>query len=240
MTNTEQRSPLSRPGFIAAAIVVGIIVLAAIIVLVTSLTRGSDDNAAQPTEDPSTSSTPSAEASDESVCGLDGFEDMNTLTQAPENEWELVGTVAAPTEPEGAGPAEITDGLRTCYAHTAEGALFLAVNFAAMGTDASLRDRLPQLVAPGPGRDALIALGSDSSGSTLRAQVAGYSIGSYSAKETTVDLAVNFSSGELVSLPLKLVWAEGDWKIQMTDAGVLPLSPAPIDNLGGYTPWSGA
>ena len=240
MTNTEQRSPLSRPGFIAAAIVVGIIVLAATIVLVTSLTRGSDDNAAQPTEDPSTSSTPNAEASDESVCGLDGFEDTNTLTQAPETDWELVGTVAAPTAPEGAGPAEITDGLRTCYAHTAEGALFLAVNFAAMGTDASLRDRLPQLVAPGPGRDALIALGSDSSGSTLRAQVAGYSIGSYSAKEATVDLAVNFSSGELVSLPLKLVWAEGDWKIQMTDAGAFPLSPAPIDNLGGYTPWSGA
>jgi len=240
MTNTEQRSPFSRPGFIAATIVVGIIALAAIIVLVTSLTRGSDDNNAQPTEGPSTSSTPSAEASDESVCGLDGFEDTNTLTQAPENDWELVGTVAAPTDPEGAGPAEITDGLRTCYAHTAEGALFLAVNFAAMGTDASLRDRLPQLVAPGPGRDALIALGSDSSGSTLRAQVAGYSIGSYSAREATVDLAVNFSSGELVSLPLKLVWAEGDWKIQMTDAGVLPLSPAPIDNLGGYTPWSGA
>ena len=31
MTNTEPRNPLSRPGFIAAAIIVGIIVLAAII-----------------------------------------------------------------------------------------------------------------------------------------------------------------------------------------------------------------
>ncbi|WP_104129569.1 hypothetical protein [Cryobacterium sp. N21] len=238
MTNTEHRSPFSRPGFIAAATVVGIIVLASIIVLVTSLNHDTGDNTTPP-NDP-TSTTPSGDAADKSVCGLDGFEKTNTLTQAPENDWELVGTVAAPIEPEGAGPAEIIDGLRTCYAHTAEGALFLAVNFAAMGTDASLRDRLPQLVAPGPGRDALIAAGSESSGSTLRAQVAGYKIGSYSTKETTVDLAVNYSSGELVSLPLKLVWAEGDWKIQMTDAGVLPLSPAPIANLGGYTPWSGA
>lgn len=238
MTNTETRNPFRGRGFIAAAIVVGVIVLAAIVVLVASLNRGSDEPATPPTG--RTSSTPTADASDESVCGLDGFEKTNTLTQAPESDWELVGTVAAPTEPEGAGPAEIVDGLRTCYAHTAEGALFLAVNFAAMGTDASLRDRLPQLVAPGPGRDALIAAGSESSGSTLRAQVAGYKIGSYSAKEATVDLAVNYSSGELVSLPLKLVWAEGDWKIQMTDAGKLPLSPAPIANLGGYTPWSGA
>ena len=238
MTNTEHRSPFSRPGFIAAATVVGIIVLAAIIVLVTSLNHDTGDNTTPPNNP--TSTTPRGDAADKSVCGLDGFENTNTLTQAPENDWELVGTVAAPTEPEGAGPAEIIDGLRTCYAHTAEGALFLAVNFAAMGTDASLRDRLPQLVAPGPGRDALIAAGSESSGSTLRAQVAGYKIGSYSTKETTVDLAVNYSSGELVSLPLKLVWAEGDWKIQMTDAGVLPLSPAPIANLGGYIPWSGA
>jgi hypothetical protein len=240
MTNTAPKNPFSRPGFIAAAIIVGIILLAAIIVLVTSLTRDTGDNTTQPTDGPSTSSTPTADASDESVCGLDGFENTNTLTQAPENDWELVGTVAAPTEPDGAGPADVIDGLRTCYAHTAEGALFFAVNFAAMGTDASLRDQLPQLVAPGPGRDALIAAGSESSGSTLRAQVAGYKIGSYSAKNATVDLAVNYSSGELVSLPLKLVWAEGDWKIQMTDAGVLPLSPAPIANLGGYTPWSGA
>jgi len=238
MTNTETRNPFRGRGFIAAAIVVGVIVLAAIVVLVASLNRGSDEPVTPPTG--RTSSTPTAAASDESVCGLDGFEKTNTLTQAPENDWELVGTVAAPTEPEGAGPAEIVDGLRTCYAHTAEGALFLAVNFSAMGTDASLRDRLPQLVAPGPGRDALIAAGSESSGSALRAQVAGYKIGSYSAEEATVDLAVNYSSGELVSLPLKLVWAEGDWKIQMTDAGKLPLSPAPITSLGGYTPWSGA
>ena len=43
MTNTEPRSPFTRRGFIAAAIVVGIIVLAAIIVLVTTLTRGATD-----------------------------------------------------------------------------------------------------------------------------------------------------------------------------------------------------
>jgi hypothetical protein len=56
----------------------------------------------------------------------------------------------------------------------------------------------------------------------------------------TVDLALNYSTGDLVSVPLKLVWAEGDWKVEMTDEGKLPLAPGEIASLGGYIPWSGA
>ena len=246
MTNTEQRSPLSRPGFIAAAIVVGIIVLTAIIVLATSLTRGSDDNDTQPTEDTSTSSTPSAEASDESVCGLSGFDTENTLTNAPDTTWELVGTVAAPTDPKGAGPGIIDDGFRSCYAHTAEGALFASINLMAMGTDNRLAPELSKrFLVPGPGQDAALEReksGEDASGDqNFRAQLAGFKINSYSADETTVDLVFQVSSsGALVSIPNVLQWSGGDWK-GVTDAeGNNPLQPAQVENLGGYIPWSGA
>lgn len=240
MTSTEPRSPFTRRGFIAAAIVVGIIVLTAIIVLVTMLTRGPTDTP-KPNASATASTSPKGDVADKSVCGLTGFDTENTLASAPQTDWRLVGTIAAPSDPKGAGPGLAENGLRTCFAHTAKGALFMAVNYVAMSTDASLYDRLPQLVAPGPGRDALVTAATKGpSTSSTRAQVAGYMISGYSAKSVTIDLALNYSTGQLLSLPLKLVWAEGDWKVQMTDTGKPPLAPAQIENLGGYTPWSGA
>ncbi|RLP71396.1 hypothetical protein D9V29_08600 [Mycetocola manganoxydans] len=74
----------------------------------------------------------------------------------------------------------------------------------------------------------------------MRAQIAGYKIGSYSGDAATVDVVMNYSDGSLVSIPLKLLWVEGDWKIEVTPSGEFPLAPAQIENLGGYTPWSGA
>lgn len=240
MSAADSRSPFRSRGFILAAIVVGAIALAAIVVLVTSLLGGGNDNA-DPTPAPTTLPTADTGDSDPSVCGLEGFEETSSLTAAPDNDWELVGTMAAPTDPTGAGPGEVdSTGFRSCFAHTAEGALYAAVNFVATGTDATIGPRLIELVAPGPGRDALEGQPSGGSASNLRAQIAGYKVSAYSTETATIDLALNYSSGELVSVPLKLVWAEGDWKVEMTATGELPLAPAQLQNLGGYTPWSGA
>lgn len=234
-------SPFRRKGFIAAAVVVGIIFLAAIIVLVTTFLGSPKDetpSTTAPTSSPNSSSSPDP-AEDPSVCGLKAFETDDTLNGAPDVEWELVGTVAAPSS-ESAGPGSIDKGFRTCYAHTAEGALVMASNFLAMGSDATLGDRLLELVAPGPGRDALASELGNSSSSSTRAQIAGFAIGAYSEDAATVDLAMNYSDGTLISIPLKLLWVEGDWKVELTAAGEYPLAPVQLDNLGGYTPWSGA
>lgn len=235
--STDSQSPRQNRGFVVAAIVVGVIALAAIVLLGTFLFRGGDNNA-DPTPTPAPTSSATADA-EPSVCGLDGFEETSSLDAAPDNKWELVGTVAAPADP-AVGPGEVQDGLPSCYAHTAEGALFAAVNFIAAGTDATLGPKLIALVAPGPGRDALEADSSSGGTSNLRAQVAGFKVSSYSADSATIDVAMNYSTGQLVSIPLKLQWAEGDWKIEMTSEGELPLAPAQLQNLGGYTPWSGA
>lgn len=237
MTTEEpgSSSPFQRRGFVAAGIVVAVIVVLGIFVLIATLVSPPGTS---PTSAPTNGPGPSA--GDESVCGLEGFETTSSLDDAPDVRWELVGTVAAPTDPD-VGPGIVErDGFRSCFAHTAEGALFAAVNFLALGTDATTGPRLIELVAPGPGRDALQEAGSGGGPSSFRAQIAGYAISNYSADAVTVDLALNYSTGDLVSLPLKLVWVEGDWKLQMTDEGKLPLAPAPISNLGGYTPWSGA
>ena len=86
--NTTPSNPFTSRGFIAAAVVVGVIILAAVIVLVTSLTAPRDP-VAQPT---STPSGPVASGDDRSICGLEGFETESSLTAAPETKWELVGT----------------------------------------------------------------------------------------------------------------------------------------------------
>ncbi|MEO5536015.1 MAG: hypothetical protein ABIR17_12900 [Pseudolysinimonas sp.] len=236
--NAERPSPFTRPGFIAAAIVIVIILVAGGIAVVSGL-----NSRATPHPTATETSGPIGSPVDESVCGLDGFETESTLTAAPDNEWELVGTVAAPTDP-AIGPGVVADGFRSCFAHTTEGALFATVNFLALGTDSTTGPRLPDLVAAGPGRDALLEqianAGPGGSTSDVRGQIAGFKIGAYSSSAATVDLAINFNDGRLASFPIKLTWEDGDWKIVLADDGSLPLSPAGLQSLGGYIPWGGA
>jgi hypothetical protein len=241
VSKPEEGNPFRSPTAVVALVVVAAIILAAVVVGVVSVIGGSPS--AQPS--PSTSAAPGAPSdSDRSICGLTGFETTSSLVGPPTAKWELVGTVAAPTDPAGSGPGKVdSDGFRSCYAHTAQGALYFAVNLLAIGTDATIRDRMVELVEAGPGRDALKAAQeaapAGSSGGT-RAQVAGFSIGSYDASGATVDLALNTSTGTLISQPIKLVWADGDWKVVLTATGELPLAASPLQNLGGYIPWAGA
>jgi hypothetical protein len=220
MTNTETRSPFRGRGFIAAAIVVGVVVLAAIVVLVTSLMGGGDEPDAKPTGTPT--ATPTSSAADKSVCGLEGFETTSSLNAAPENDWELVGTVAAPTEPDGAGPGVTEEnGFRSCYAHTAEGALFAAVSYVAVNSDSRNTARLYELLAAGPVRDQLQSITQPGEASATRLQVAGFKINSYTSDEAVVDVAwqVTSEGGSLVSMPTVVKWEDGDWKISIGEDG---------------------
>lgn len=235
--SAQQPSPFTRPGFIAAAIVLVLIVVGGGIAIFAGLNSAPDP-------DPTSTSTsgPGPSAEDESVCGLDGFETESTLTDAPDNEWELVGTVAAPTDPE-VGPGVVDDGFRTCFAHTAEGALFAAVNYVALSSDPRLQPRLWTLLEEGPVRDqAEEASGSGASApSSSRLQVAGFRVLEYTGQTAVIDVAWQVTSPEsgLLSMPIEFTWQAGDWRLATTDTG-LPYSPAALQSLGGYTPWSGA
>ncbi|MCD5348423.1 hypothetical protein [Agromyces sp. S2-1-8] len=238
--STEQ-SPFAKKGFIFAAIGVGVIALALIIAVVPML-LGGGGKTPPPTAAPTTTAPTVADA-DKSICGLSGFETESDLTAAPANDWELVGTMAAPIDSEGSGPGVIeADGFRSCYSHTGEGSLFAAVNAVAIGTDGQLRPRMPELVAEGPGKqaleDAINAAGGDAD-TSVRGQVAGFKL-SYGPEQVTVDLAIQLNDGRLVSLPLKMVWEDGDWKLALDAEGNLALGASALQSLGGYIPWSGA
>lgn len=238
--STDSQSPRQNRGFVVAAIVVGVIALAAIVLLGTFLFRGGDNNA-DPTPTPAPTASATANA-DPSVCGLDGFEETSSLDAAPDNKWELVGTVASPTDP-AAGPGEVDGTFRSCYAHTAEGALFASVNYLALSTDDRNRADLWQLLADGPIKDQVKEAGQSPSDSTTstRLQVAGFKINSYTPEEAVVDVAYTVTSqgGALVSVPTVLRWQDGDWKVVLSDSGA-PIKPSQLTNLGGYIPWAGA
>jgi hypothetical protein len=228
-----------RTVVVGAVILLVAVALAAVVVLVTTLGRDDSDPSASPTAPPSVA--PTSDAANASVCGLDGYEETDTLDQAPENDWELVGTVAAPTDPDGAGPGLVEqDGFRSCYAHTAEGALFAAVSYVAVNSDVRNTPRLYELLASGPIRDRLQASPPPGDPSSSRLQVAGFKINRYSPDESIVDVAwkVTSEGGTLVSVPTILKWESGDWKIYFSD-GSLSFAPTALDNLGGYIPWSG-
>ncbi len=234
----DSKSPFARRGFITAAIVVGVIVALGIFVLVMNLVS---PPAQAPQLDPTTPPPPTTSAADASVCGLEAFETESSLNQAPDVEWELVGTVAVPIDP-AVGPGVIDDdGFRSCYAHTAEGALFATVNYFALSSDARTLPRISELLEPGPGKDAAEEAATSEPTANTRLQVAGFKVNSYTPEEAVIDVAwsVTTSGGQLVSLPIVMRWIDGDWKVALTDTGEFPFTSAPLDNLGGYIPWAG-
>ncbi len=175
-----------------------------------------------------------------SVCGLPDEELSGTVAEAPATQWSLVGTIAAPAV-EGQGPGRIEDdGFRSCFAHTPTGAVVAAANLAAMGSYAPLRPRFNrEAIAPGPGRDAVLAKPLPQGGTDgVRLQLAGFRLLRYTGAQADLDLALLASTGQLFGATLFLEWAEGDWKARMGDDGSDLSSISPISSLAGYVAWS--
>jgi hypothetical protein len=76
----------------------------------------------------------------------------------PDTEWELVGTVAAPTAPETIGSGVVDDGLRSCFARSPLGTLYAAVNvLTTTVVDGEGEALVRNFAAAGEGRDAALA-----------------------------------------------------------------------------------
>lgn len=243
----DERSPWTQPGFLAAAAVVGIIVVLGVVL---ALTGGSDRTAQTPAPGapaPATTTTrPVSADPDASVCGLPAG-DQSVLSEPPATKWELVGKVAAPTAPDTIGPKVIEDGLRSCFAHSATGALYAAVNAIAMTASSTLRERfVRKLVVPGVGRDRSLEILREESGATdqdTSLQVAGFAITDSKKRSAVIDLAFhvdNASSAAFTHLELAMRWEDGDWKLSVPDTGQPFDGMERITSLAGYASWSGA
>ncbi|MFT7711189.1 hypothetical protein ACMT9Y_09515 [Clavibacter tessellarius] len=241
----------TRPLLIAIVAFLALILVGGGIAAATGAFSGGGTPAA-PTSDttaaaePATPASPSASALPDgaaSVCGLPGYEETSSLTQAPNVTWSLIGTMAAPVDMQGAGPGVQEDGgqFRTCFAHTSEGALFAAINFAAAGSNPSNHPRMYELLADGKAKDMVRAAGSGTDQtSSDRVQVAAFKVNAYASDTATIDLVLKVTSAgdALVSQPLVLNWEHGDWKVLLTENGT-QYQPSPLSSLGGYIPFAG-
>lgn len=218
-----------------AAWVVAVIVTLGLILSVTGLFAD-----AQQTPPAAAAPTAAADSAQPSVCGLPDVALSGTVDQAPAAQWAMVGAIAAPTvEGQGPGVAD-ADGFRSCFAHTPTGAVVAAMNLAALGSYAPVRPRFnAEALAPGPGRDALLADPTPQGDATggPRLQFAGFRVLRYTGQQADLDLAMLSLTGQMFGATLYLQWAEGDWKARMADDGSDLSSFGPISSLTGYVAW---
>jgi hypothetical protein len=239
----QPSSPFARRGFIAAGLVVALLVIAGLVVAFTG-----DDDSSTPRAGGSTAATasPSASASSSNSSGCDQpVGDQLPPVAAPTNEWELVGKLVAPTDPDGEGPGRTaTNGLRSCFSHDPTGALFASVNWLGTTSDADqLALALDSLTAPGPGRDAMAnMLASDPSAVIGDGgyQVAGFTFLTYTGDVAMLNLAVDVVGGQQAALPMTLQWSGSDWLVQLPADGKVIAGLQILDSLTGYVTWSGA
>jgi hypothetical protein len=240
--STTESNPFTKPGFIIAAALVVALIAAAVVIFLLPQGQGNAQPAPAPAE-PGSSATASPSASataGASVCGLPASSET-ALGTAPETKWELVGTMAAPTDPK-IGPGKTDDqGIRSCFAHTPTGALYAAVNLWALGSDPSKERAIAeQLAVKGPGRDAgMKAPQTAAPASAVKIQISGFNV-SYTANQAVVELAFKADNGALASVRTTLLWQDGDWKGVVADNGAPLEEPRQVRDLSGFIPWSGA
>jgi hypothetical protein len=244
--STTESNPFTKPGFIIAAALVLALIAAAVVIFLLPKGQGNAQQAPAPAASMGSATASASTEGGNSVCGLPASSET-ALGTAPDTKWELVGTMAAPTEPETFGPG-ITDedGFRSCFAQSPTGALYAAANLLAMGSsgDRAINQKLTdRLLLPGQGRDiaqadsrSMPATASPSSSVQFR----GFVIKSYSRSAANIDIAFQTDQGVLGHTILPLEWTDGDWKLTIADSGRLVNEITQIRDLSGFIPWSGA
>lgn len=246
--NSEtNNNPFTRPGFIISAIVVALVlVLGAVLGTVGIVNSTRDEPTAAPAtatsqEESEQSSEPAEEpAIGASICGLEGEVLEGTVDEAPAAAWEFQGTIGYPTA-KAFGPGKTDEnGVRSCFQHSPEGALFMAANAAAQGSDPATAEAwLRYALSDGPGRDALLSEGEEVTESEgTRVQIAGYRVLNYDGDTAQVDLlATATSQGQSadISSVYYLRWEDGDWKLDTNTE--TPLDVGTAVDTSSYTPW---
>lgn len=239
----NEQNPWTKPGFVAAAFVVAIIVTLGIVLAVVTATRDDGQEAANPAlTSTAPTANPTAAAGGASVCGLNGAElkEARVTTAPAVDEWKYQGTVAYPASKEFGPGATDPAGFRYCFQHSPRGALFAAAYAVTVGTDQAVVPAwIKYVTAPGPYRDRLIkpSAGTNAS-SDVRLRVAGFRLLAYNGTSARVDVAmVGSVAGRTVSMSAvyPLVWSAGDWKVS-TDSPE-PGNVASIPDLSGYIAW---
>ena len=240
----ENEGPLTRPGFLLSAVLVLVLVALGVFIAVRV---ARSDNATTPPPASTAPQPPSAAASTTpddpaaSVCGLPGASSSHPLTSPPAVTWDYQGTIAYPKSPEFGPGKTAPQGYRYCFQHSPAGAVVMAANAMAQGSDPAIGNEWAEY-ALGDGRyhgQLVERIGTPVTGAAgTRLKIAGFRVLSYDDRSARVDLGVRASSQNQnfsASGVYELVWQDGDWKISADVER--PLDVATIPDLAGYVPW---
>jgi hypothetical protein len=142
-------------------------------------------------------------------CGAGASDDDSVMDAAPK------GTKWVTTDSGWIGPVSKTAGpivdspIRSCFEHSAEGALYAAV-WAAIEINEAPEAYMPTVV--GPGADAARQNRKGDTKTRTVTRVAGYRYVSYTPERATVRLLFQIPSGAYRSWDVVMEWHDGDWR----------------------------
>jgi hypothetical protein len=242
-------SPWARPGFVASAALLGALVIAALVIALTSggshksptaSTTPQPSQSAKPTPTTPTGGTQTTQhASRAGGCSLPAGSQAVPSSGPPRDaHWTLVGSMEAPHDPDTYGPQHTSGVWMTCFAHNPAGALYAAINFYAEGTVAPNAEVDRRLLADGPLKAGAIEADRrhptpiDANGPL---HVAGYAYHSYDRERAVISLAFRAVNGRLAAIPTTMAWQGDDWRYVVPPKGV---SVDALSSLESYVPWS--
>lgn len=239
--STTESNPFTKPGFIIAAALVVALIAAAVVIFLLPKGQGNAQPAPTETSNSATAKPSGSAPAGKSVCGLPASQET-ALGTAPKSKWELVGTMAVPTDPSTSGPGTVgKDGLRSCFAQSPTGALYATANIWAASFNGYAKQVYLELAADSPSRDKAVQAikeGKDvSGGSSPKVQIAGFILHSYTPEAAVVELAIKSSDGGYGAFSTSLVWEDGDWKLDIPAAGGGTVRQ--ISDLSSFIPWAG-
>lgn len=239
--STTESNPFTKPGFIIAAALVVALIAAAVVIFLLPKGQGNAQPAPAETSSSATAMPSGSAAAGKSVCGLPASKET-ALGSAPKSKWELVGTMAVPTDPSTSGPGTVgKDGLRSCFAQSPTGALYATANIWAASFNGYAKQVYLELSADSPSRDKAVQAineGKDVGGGTSpKVQIAGFLVHSYTPDAAVVELAIKSNDGGYGAFSTSLVWEDGDWKMDIPAAGGGAVRQ--ISDLSSFIPWAG-
>lgn len=200
--------------FVASAMMVGLLVVGAVFVVLSS--PGDGESRAEPTR-----STPTVVAT---PTGSDGCKLTDTgqqlPTEAPSDvDWKLWRGGALPIS-KSAGPGRVDEqtGFTSCYAHTPVGAAMAAMNIVfRMSLAAPDTTIVDQQVAEGPHKADLREIISEyDPPEDSIAQIAGFQVSSYDKSQALVDIAVGDARIGYIHTKKLMTWQDGTWRMVAT------------------------